>query len=338
MAALPQIEILLPVYNELDSLQPLVAEIDQVTSKLRAKAQFHFLFVDDGSTDGSSHVLRKLADNRDDTRVVRLSKNFGHANALAAGIAHFQSDALIVMDADLQDSPNAITGLLEAWLNGANTVVVERGDRTERAKWLFKAFHFLFRRFGEKVPDIAFGTHCLIDHSVVARLKELPERSRYLPGLVAFSSGRIASIKLDRGARQHGESRVGTWGLFRLAVTALLSFSSLPIHLVSLFGLLASLSAAAAGVVIVGIRLLTDFAIPGWASMMTAIAFASGIQLFCLGLMGEYVARIYEEVKRRPLYWVDTIHGIGPSAVQNGRFTARQPASTALTSMASEPT
>jgi glycosyltransferase involved in cell wall biosynthesis len=114
---------------------------------------------------------------------------------------------------------------------------------------------------------------------------------------------------VDREARLHGESRVGAWGLLSLAITALLSFSNLPIRLVSFFGLLCSLSALTAGLVFIGLKIFTTWAIPGWASMMTALAFASGIQLLCLGLMGEYIARIYEEVKQRPLYWVEALHG-----------------------------
>ena len=146
----------------------------------------------------------------------------------------------------------------------------------------------------------------------------MPERNRYLPGLVAYSSGPIASVKVNRASRLHGESRVGLWGLIQLATTALLSFSNLPIRLVSFFGLFCSASALIAGVSFIAVKLFTTLAIPGWASMMTAIAFASGVQLLCLGLMGEYVARIYEEVKRRPLYLVD---GIYQSPIQNSRAT-----------------
>src|SRR5690606_35315542 len=151
------------------------------------------------------------------------------------------------------DSPDALVPLFAEWKKGAKTVVVERGERQEADRFLFKAFCFLLHKMARQLPPLNFGTHCLLDRSVVGRLKTLPERNRYLPGLVAYSSGPVASIHLDRGARLHGESRVGRWGLIQLALTATLSFSTLPIRLVSFFGLLCSGSALVAGLTFVGI-------------------------------------------------------------------------------------
>ncbi len=318
MATLPQIEILLPVYNEVASLVPLVRELDKVFAALRDSYRFRLLFVNDGSTDGSAELLQNLAKKRSDTRVIDLVHNFGHSGALSAGIDHFDADALIMMDADHQDSPDAIGPLVEAWKRGAKTVVVERGKRSERTAFFFQAFYFLLHRLSHSLPPISFGTHCLIDRIVVERLKLLPERNRYLPGLVAYSSGPIATLRLNRGARHSGTSRVGLGGLVKLGVTAILSFSTLPIRFVSALGLGAAALALLAGAFIIGLRLFTDLAIPGWASLMTAIAFASGIQLFCVGLIGEYVALIYEEVKRRPPYYVAAIHGTQSQARKTG--------------------
>jgi polyisoprenyl-phosphate glycosyltransferase len=304
-----KIEILLPIYNEVSNLAPLVRELDRVVSHLRHEAEFHYLFVNDGSTDGSAELLHALAKQRSDVRTIDLIHNFGHAAALVCGIDHFHGDALAIMDADLQDSPDAILQMYEAWKKGARTVVAERGQRQEKNKFLFQAFYYLLHRMAPRMPPMNFGTFSLLDRTVVERLKSLPERNRYLPGLVAYSSGPISCVKVDRQARLHGSSRVGTFGLIHLAVTALLSFSSAPIRLVSFFGLLCAASSLAAGLAFIGVKVFTNAAIPGWASMMTAIAFASGIQLLCLGLIGEYIARIYDEVKQRPLYMVGAVWG-----------------------------
>lgn len=319
MKTQPRVEIVLPIFNEVANIVPLLRELDRVAEKLKAEAEIRYLFVNDGSTDGSAQLLARLATQREDLRCVDLIHNFGHAAALAAGIDTFQGDVLVIMDADMQDSPDALIGLFEAWKKGAKTVVVERGERKERSAFAFKAFYFLLHKVARKLPPLNFGTHCLLDATVVRRLRALPERNRYLPGLVAYSSGPIASIRIDRGARLHGESRVGSLGLIQLAMTALLSFSNVPIRLVSFFGLLGAASSLTAGIIFIAIKIFTPLAIPGWASMMTAVAFASGIQLLCLGLLGEYVARIYDEVKQRPLYLIDTVHGERLSATKSLR-------------------
>ncbi|MBY0371622.1 glycosyltransferase family 2 protein [bacterium] len=316
----PRIEILLPIYNETLNLGPLVAALDKSAAALIGEADVHYLFVNDGSSDGSAELLESLAQHRSNVRVVNLIHNFGHSAALACGLDHFFGDILVIMDADLQDSPDAIVPLFEAWKGGAKTVVVERGERKEKTRFLFQAFYFLLHKTAKSLPPLNFGTHCLLDRSVVQRLRDLPERNRYLPGLVAYVSGPIKAVKIDRGARLHGESRVGSWGLIQLAVTALLSFSNFPIRLVSFFGLAASATSLAAGLAFIGIKIFTNAAIPGWASLMTAVAFGSGLQLLCLGLIGEYIARIYDEVKQRPLYLVGQIHGNrAPKTWETGR-------------------
>ena len=304
---LPHIEIILPIFNEQENIPLLVKALDSVALKLKTEVEVSYLFVNDGSEDKSNEILSGLHQARGDVRVVELIHNFGHAAALSAGIDHFEGDAAIVMDADLQDSPEALIGMVTAWKKGAKTVVIERGERAEGNRWAFKTFYFLFHKLARNLPPINFGTHCLLDKTVVERLRGLREKNRYFPGLVAYSSGSITPIRFDRHARANGTSRVGTWGLINLAVTACLSFSNVPVRLVSVFGLLCSLVAAATGLTIVGIKIFSDRAIPGWASIMTASMLSSGIQLFCIGLIGEYVARMYEEVKGRPSYLVQNV-------------------------------
>jgi len=304
---MPHIEIILPIFNEVKNLPILVERLDRVKNSMKAEATLTYLFVNDGSQDGSTQLLNQLHSNRSDIRVVHLLHNFGHGPALACGVQHFRGDLAVFMDADLQDPPEAIPEMYQAWKKGSKTVVAERISRSESNKVLFNTFYFLLHKVAPNLPPINFGTHCLLDSSVMVRLKNLKEKNRYFPGLVGFTSSKVEAIPIHRLERGHGESRVGTKGLIQLAITAFLSFSSAPVRLVSVLGLISSVVAIISGSIIVGIKILTNWAIPGWASTMSALAFGSGIQLLCLGIIGEYIARIYEEVKERPLYMVDQI-------------------------------
>ena len=303
----PHLEILLPVYNEQEVIKPLVHELDEVLESLRGEFQINFLIRNDGSSDRTGEILNEISETRDDVRIVNLLHNFGHAAALQAGLDHFEGDLCLLMDADLQDSPNVIPELVEKWKRGAKTIVVERGERGESNSWAFKLFYAIYHRLAKKMPSIDFGTFSLLDASTVVRLKQLGEQSRYFPGLVAYASGPLESVKARRRPRGAGDSRVGLGGLIQLAITACLSFSHIPIRLVSFLGFLSSAFALTVGMSIIAIKILTTKAIPGWASIMTATAISSGVQLLCLGLMGEYLSRIFQEVKSRPLYFVGDV-------------------------------
>lgn len=304
MSKLPHIEAVIPVYNEEQSIPLLLSELDEVKTKLSSQATLSYLFINDGSTDGTSALLQRLHKERTDLRFVQLIHNFGHGAALACGIDFFQGDLALFMDADLQDPPSALPLLLEEYKKGADTVVVSRSERSETLSILFKTFYFLLHKTSKGLPSISFGTHSLIHRSVIERMKTQKERHRYFPGLVSFCSSSIAAVHLARGKRAFGKSRVGLLGLGHLGFTALMGYSSAPIRLVALIGTLCSVGSVLGGVAIVALKVFTHLAIPGWASTLSLIFFASGIQLFCLAILGEYVARIYDEVKQRPLYWV----------------------------------
>ena len=304
---MPHIEIILPIFNELNNIPILVERLDRVKSEMSHEASMSYLFINDGSQDGSTELLNQLHGARSDIRVVHLLHNFGHGPALACGVQYFRGDMAIFMDSDLQDPPEAIPEMYRAWKQGAKTVVAERKSRDEKNKTLFNTFYFLLHKIAPSLPPINFGTHCLLDSTVIQRLKSLKEKNRYFPGLVGFASPKIESVSIHRNDRNHGKSRVGLKGLINLAITAFLSFSSTPVRIVSVMGLIASVIAILSGSVIVGIKLFTSLAIPGWASTMSTLAFGSGIQLLCLGIIGEYIARIYDEVKERPLYLVDEV-------------------------------
>lgn len=304
----PHVEIILPIFNERENVPVLLRLLDGAKKKIEHEATVSYLFVNDGSTDGSKQMILALVKERNDVRMVDLIHNFGHGAAITAGLDHFQGDIAVLMDADLQDNPDALSVMFDQWKRGSSTVVAERGQRKERNRLFFKLFYRLLHKTARQLPPVAFGTHCLLDRNVVDRLKQLKEKNRYFPGLVSFSSDSITPVVIDRDKRKHGESRVGFVGLINLAITALLSFSSTPVKLVSVLGLCCAAAALCAVMVIIGIKAFTAAAIPGWASLMTVMFFGSGIQLLCLGIIGEYIARIYDEVKQRPLYMVDRVY------------------------------
>jgi polyisoprenyl-phosphate glycosyltransferase len=303
----PHIEIVLPIYNEVNNILPLLEECDKVIEELKGNAVCTFLFINDGSKDGSKELLQRVYQDRSDVRVINLIHNFGHSSALAAGINHFDADIAVFMDADMQDSPNGILTMFDKWKEGATTIVAERGKRAEKSSMLFRLFYLILHKIARDLPPISFGTYCLLDRTVIERMRLLLERNRYFPGLVSYSSDEIVPIQIERHARLSGSSRVGTLGLINLAITAFLSFSNVPIRLVSIMGLASAGTALIAGAIFICVKVFTNSAIPGWASMMTAIAFASGLQLLCLGIIGEYIARIFQEVKGRPLYLVGKV-------------------------------
>lgn len=304
-SSLPALQIVLPVFNEEETIPKLLLRLDAVKEKLKDAAVVSYLFVNDGSSDGTRATLESLATKRTDLRLVNLLHNFGHTAAIVCGLDHFQGDICVVMDADLQDPPEVIPEMFEAWKRGEKTVVAERKSRREKTQLMFKTFYFFFHKFARTVPPISFGTHCLLDKTIVQRLRGLSEKNRYFPGLVAYGSGSIFPVQVDRHERKDGSSRVGYFGLVNLAVTAFISFSSTPIRLVSILGLTSATVGMTAGFVIVAVKLFTTQAIPGWASMMTVLSVGFGMQLLCLGIIGEYIARIYDEVKNRPLYYAE---------------------------------
>jgi len=307
MAKIPHIEAILPLYNEVKNIMPLVRQLEAAAKSLQGKATFSFLFINDGSTDGSKELLERLHSSRNDVRVIHLLHNFGHGPGLACGVEYFNADIALIMDSDGQDAPESLVEMFQAWTKGSKTVVAERGKRLEKNSLLFQGFYYLLHKVAHTLPPINFGTHCLLDKSVIERIRQLKEKNRYFPGLVGYSSSDIYPIRFDRKERSDGKSRVGMFGLINLAVTAFLSFSNAPIRLVSILGLVYATGAFLMGTTIVVIKIVTPWAIPGWASTMTAVSFGSGIQLLCLGIIGEYIARIFDEVKDRPLYLVDKI-------------------------------
>lgn len=298
------LSVVIPVLNEEALLEELYRRLRPVLDEAGLPAEV--ILVDDGSTDRTPTLLRSFCAEDPRFRLLQLSRNFGHQPALAAGIDHAGGDAVVLMDADLQDRPEAIRDFIREWRNGYSVVYAVRTSRKENAllRLGFRCFYRLLSRMSRIELPVDAGIFCLLDRSVVDVLKAMPERNRYFPGLRAYAGFRQVGVPTERDARYAGCSRVSTRGLFRLAVDGLVSFSFLPLRLCAFAGGAVSVLAFVVMGNVLFKKLVSHEAIPGWASTLSAILFLGGIQLLTLGIIGEYIGRIYEEVKKRPYYVV----------------------------------
>ena len=299
------VSVVLPVFNEVKVLKQLLAQVRQAVAACGARLEI--IFVDDGSTDGSAQVLDQLAARHPEVRVVHFSRNFGHQAAVHAGLKHAAGHCVVVMDSDLQDEPGAIGRMLEYWRRGYDVVYARRVRRKE-AIWkraLFAGFHRLMAAVATTRIPVDAGNFSLIDARAVRQIVELAERDRYLPGLRSWVGFRQIGIEVRRNARYDLQPRVSLRGLWRLAKTAIFSFSSLPLTAFYLLGYAALAVFFALGTYSLYCRLFTGLAIPGWTSYILSASFFGAINALGISMLGEYVVRIYDQVRARPLYLVD---------------------------------
>lgn len=299
-----KLSVVIPVFNEEETIPELWRRL---SATLEATGlDYEVVFVDDGSSDRSSEKIREICQRDRRAKQIRLSRNFGHRPALAAGIDHATGDAVMLIDADLQDKPEAIPDFIAKWREGYEVIYAVRTSRKENplSRLLFKSFYWLLGRLSgiQQPPDA--GVFSLMDRRAVDVLKSLHERNRYYPGMRAFIGFRQAGIPIDRDARHAGASRVRLTGLVRLACDAIFSFSYIPIRIATYCGLFVAFLSFLYLMIILYYRLFTDQAISGWASTLGAILFLGGLQLITLGILGEYIGRIYDETKGRPYYIV----------------------------------
>jgi dolichol-phosphate mannosyltransferase len=311
----PLISIVVPVYNEEEVLPELYSRLDAAVRGIGH--EFEFVFVDDGSRDRSMELVAEYA--RSDIRVhgVLLSRNFGHEAAIHAGLIEARGDAVIVMDADLQDLPEALPELIGAWESGADVAYAVRHDRKEGA--VQRAAFSAYYRIATRIVDIELprdaGPFSLMSRSVVDAINSMSEYGRYFPGIRAFVGFRQVPITVERGARHAGETKYSFVRRASGALNAIFSFSKLPLQAVSLLGLVASgLAVLGAIWVIIG-SMLNGNAVPGWVSLASIVLLASGVQLLTLGIVGEYVGKVFDEVRARPGFIV--ARRIGPNGLDS---------------------
>jgi dolichol-phosphate mannosyltransferase len=274
---------------------------------------YEIIFVNDGSDDGSLDHLRELQAADPRLKLLNLSRNFGHQIAITAGLDHSSGQAVIVMDADLQDPPEVIPQLVEQWRKGYDIVFAVRERR--HGEGLFKRataaiFYRLLRRLTVTDIPVDAGDFRLMSRKAVNTLGNIRERGRFIRGLASWIGFRQTSVPYVRDVRYAGTTKYPLKKMLRFAVSGLISFSSVPLQLASYLGFAVSFIGFVYMAYAVWLKLFTDRTVLGWTSVMVAVLFLGGIQLLCLGIVGEYIGRIYEEVKQRPLYIVDETKGV----------------------------
>jgi len=299
------ISVVVPVYNEEECLESLFERLD----KLQAGCEdsFGFVFVDDGSRDRSLEIIRGLAGAHDNVSYVSFSRNFGHEVATTAGLDYADGDAVVIIDADLQDPPEVIPELIAKWREGFQVVYAQR--RVRRGETWFKRISaWMFYRFMGALCNVEIppdtGDFRLMDRRVILEVRRCREHSRFIRGLVSWVGFKQAGVLYDRDERHGGETKYGVLKLILLALDAVIGFSHVPLRWGSYLGMLVCLFSILMAVYIVAKKLIWGIEIPGYALMTTGVFFLGGTQLLMLGLLGEYVGRIYRESQQRPLYIV----------------------------------
>ena len=307
------ISLVVPIFEEGPLVRRLHHEI--VDTMERVGEPWEVVYVDDGSRDNSLPLL--LTEQRRDPHVVvvELSRNWGHQPAITAGLSIARGDAVVLMDGDLQDPPSVIPEMVCAWKMGAQVVYAERRSRDERnhAAWLFGLFYRLFALLSDYPIPLNSGIFGLLDRQAVNAINHLSETNRYLPGLRAWVGFPTAVVHYDRAARAAGEPKQTLARLIRYALDAIFSFSYKPLRLSLFAGLMTAAFALLYGVTLVICRVLGIglFGIPvvdGYTSTIVSVLFLGGVQLISVGILGEYMGRVYDEVKRRPLFLIRRVH------------------------------
>lgn len=302
-----QLSVIIPCYNEEAVLRTTHERLSNVCKRQVPGLDYELIFVDDGSVDQTLHILMQLQRQDPHVRVLGLSRNFGHQIALTAGLEQAAGDAVVMMDADLQDPPEVIPQMVQLWREGNDVVYGIRREREGEGRfklWTAKAFYRLINRLSDTKMPLDAGDFRLLDRKVVEVIRTMPERARFLRGMVSWAGFRQASISYDRSARQAGDTKYPLRKMIHFAMDGIISFSLVPLKLAIWTGFLAIWIAVAGIIVAIVDRLLEKDLTRGWASLFVAVLFMAGVQLVSLGIIGEYLGRIYTEVKRRPLYVV----------------------------------
>lgn len=301
----------IPVYNEESNILELYRRLVAVCDRLDGTVEM--ILIDDGSRDRSLELLRDLHSQDSRFCYLSLSRNFGHQIAVTAGLNFTRGQAIVIMDADLQDPPELIPELVEKWQQGYQVIYAQRCKRHQESG-LKRFFAYLFYRLLKRLADVPIptdtGDFCLMDRSVVNVLNKMPERNRYIRGLRAWIGFKQTAIYFERDPRFSGEVKYTFAKSLALALNGLVSFSKVPLRLSTYLGLLAAFIALLMAFMVLYWRIVApNSPLTGFATIMIAIFFLGAVQLVSIGILGEYIGRIYEEVKGRPLYLLSEVRG-----------------------------
>ncbi len=304
------ISVIVPVYNEQENLDYLFQRLLGVLAGL--DLTYEVICINDGSKDDTLKDLLDYHHQHPEIKIVNLSRNFGKEIALSAGLDYTQGDVVVIIDADLQDPPELIGELLVKWREGYDVVYATRRSRAGET-WLKRFTAFGFYRVLNLISEVAIpdntGDFRLLDRRVVEALRQLPEKNRFMKGLFSWVGYKQTAVVFDRPPRHRGSSSWNYWKLWNFALEGFTSFSFMPLKIWSYVGLAIAIPAVFYATYLILRTLIFGIDVPGYASLMVAVLFLGGIQLVTLGVIGEYLGRIYHEVKGRPLYFVRDIYG-----------------------------
>jgi glycosyltransferase involved in cell wall biosynthesis len=302
------VTILVPVFNEARSIAPF---LNATEAALRGRnLETQFVFIDDGSDDNTFEVLNEISNIQDNISIIRLSRNFGKEAALSAGLEFAKGDVVVPIDVDLQDPPEVITELIEKWREGYDVVLAKRSDRKSdpalkrvSSKYFYKISNLLTTT---KIPEDV-GDFRLLDRKVVLELRKLKESGRFMKGIFAWVGFRQTTVSYVRASRKEGKSKFNFFRLSKLAIDGVANFSIAPLRASIILGLASALVGTFYGITIISRTLASGSNLPGYPSIMVTILFFGGVQLFSIGIMGEYIGRTFMEAKRRPVFVIEKI-------------------------------
>ncbi len=301
----PVFSVIAPIYNELENLPLLYARVREVMQE--TGEDWELILVDDGSKDGSSDLMRKLSAKDERVRPVILARNFGHQIAVTAGMDYSRGDAVMIIDADLQDPPEVMIQLIEKWREGYQVVYAVRGEREGESAFKLKTAS-MFYRLINKLTDVEIpldtGDFRLLDRKVVNVMNNMRERHRFLRGMGAWVGFKSIGVTYKRAARHAGVTKYPLKKMLKLALNAVTGFSFIPLQVATYIGLISAALAILAIPIVIILRILQTPQLTGQATTLIMVLFLGGVQLISLGIIGEYIARIYDEVRGRPLYIV----------------------------------
>lgn len=299
------ITVVIPAYFEEEVIETCYVELKNVMDKY--KWRYEFIFINDGSTDKTLDILKNLAKKDSAVKIIDFTRNFGHQVAVTAGIYHSTGDATVVIDADLQDPPRVIAELVAKWQEGFDVVYAKRKKRKGESKFKLITAKF-FYRFLNYMSEIDIpmdtGDFRLMDKKVVEAFKQMPERNRFVRGMISWVGFDQTYIEYERDERLAGETKYPLKKMIKFATDGIVSFSTKPLKLVQALGFVTIIMAVFIFIYSLMSKYIFKTVTPGWTSIMIIISFFSGVQLFSIGLLGEYIARIYDESKNRPLYLI----------------------------------
>jgi polyisoprenyl-phosphate glycosyltransferase len=329
------ISVVVPCYNEEEVICATHTRLLNVFSTLLPEYDLELVYVNDGSGDETLALLRRLQSDDRRVRIISFSRNFGHQLAVTAGVDHASGDAVVLIDADLQDPPEVIADMVARWQDGYDVAYGVRTDRVGESAfklWTAKLFYRGINRLSSTPIPLDTGDFRLMDRKVVDALRAMPERDRFVRGMVSWVGFKQVAVPYRRAARFAGETKYPVARMLRFAIDGVTSFSVTPLKIATWMGFAASMIALIGVMYAFVIRLFTREWVSGWAALFVAVLFVGGVQLVAIGIIGEYVGRIYGEVKRRPLYVIGERHGFaqaGVHAIEHRMESTREPAAMA---------